>query len=306
MARILLFGQAQFGARVFAGLAAAGHEVIAACPPPDREGRAADPLKEAAEAAGVAVIQRKSYKGSESYEAVQPRRADLCLLAYVTQIIPVEILDAPRFASLCFHPSLLPRYRGGSAINWQLINGETQGGITLFRPDSGVDAGPVYSTKTLDIGADESAGSYYYASVFEPSVAAMLEVTELILAGDADAVAQDESAATHQPLCRDQHAVVDWARPTRELHNLIRGCDPSPGAYCVWRDTKLRLYGSRRVADARLAPPGTIVAVGDEGVEVATADGSLRLTKLGTSAGKQAAAAAAADIGLGEGDRLGC
>lgn len=306
MARILLFGQARFGAHVFDGLVAAGHEVVAACPPPDREGRAIDPLKVSAQAAGVAVVQRKSYKGREGYEAVQPQRADLCLLAYVTQIIPIEILDAPRLASLCFHPSLLPRYRGGSAINWQLINGETQGGITLFRPDSAIDAGPVYSTKTLDIGADESAGSYYYASVFEPSVSAMLEVAELLLSGNADAVAQDEAMATHHPLCRDQHAIIDWNRPNLELHNLIRGCDPSPGAHCEWRGEKLRLFGSRRVADAQVATPGTVVSVDEQGIEVATADGSLRFSKLATSSGKQAAAEVAREIGLGDGDRLGC
>jgi len=251
------------------------------------------------------VVQRGSYKGHEGYAAVQPQRADLCLLAYVTQIIPVEILDAPRLASLCFHPSLLPRYRGGSAINWQLINGETSGGITLFRPDSGVDAGAIYSTKTLDIGADESAGSYYYASVFEPSVAAMLEVTERLLAGEVAAVAQDETVATHQPLCRDQHAAVDWARPSLELHNLIRGCDPSPGAYCDWRGTRLRLYGSRRAADAQVAAPGTVVSISEQGLEVATADGSLSLAKLRASAAKQTAETVAADIGLSEGDRLG-
>jgi len=304
MARIVLFGQAPFGARVLEGLLAAGHEVTRVCVPPDREGRPVDPLKEMALASKLQVVQRKSYKPDEAYDEVAPADADLGVLAFVTQIIPVRILDAPRLASVCFHPSLLPAYRGGSALAWQLINGETRGGVTLFRPDDGVDAGPIYLQREVEIGADESAGSLYYKKIFEPGVEATLESVELVLSDSARGEVQDESLATHDPLCRDEHAGVDWQRPAAELHNLIRGCDPAPGAHTTHNGETVRLYGSRRSSASDAAEPGTVTAIDETGVEVATGDGALRLQKL-AAGGKKAPAAEAAEVaGIAVGARF--
>jgi len=305
MARVLLFGQAPFGAKVLEGLRAAGHEVLAACVPPDREGKAVDPLKEAAVAAGVPVIQRKSYKAPDAIAEVRPERADVGVLAYVTQIIPRAILDAPRLASVCFHPSLLPKYRGGAAINWQLIRGETRGGVTLFRPDDGIDAGPIYLQREIAIGPDDTAGSFYYAKVFEPGAAATLECVELVLSGKARGVVQDESLATHDPLCRDEHAAIDWSKPVGAVHDLVRGCDPSPGAHASFGGKTLRFFGSRIAStSASGAAPGTVIAINADGIEVAGRDGSVRFAKLSAGGGKVAAGDAASQIGLSPGARL--
>ena len=297
MARILLLGQAAFGRDVLAGLLAAGHEISAVSLPPDREGRALDPLKEATLAAGLDTVQRRSYRDADAAAALRADTVDIAVLAFVTQIIPVEVLDAPRLASLCFHPSLLPAYRGGSAINWQIIRGETRGGLALFRPDAGLDAGPVYLEKELVIGPDDTAGSYYYSTVFETGVAATLESVELLLAGEAVPGVQDESLASYDPLCRDEHAGVDFDRPRDGLHDLVRGCDPSPGAHCLWRGETLRLYGSRKV-EAESAAAATVLTIDDEGMTVACADGALRFARLGTASVRKAAAAELAD-GLG-------
>jgi len=304
MARILLFGQAPFGAKVMEGLIAGGHEILAACVPPDREGKPTDPLKEAAVTAGVPVIQRKSYKTPDAMSEVRPERADLGVLAYVTQIIPRAILDAPRLASICFHPSLLPKYRGGAAINWQLIRGETRGGVTLFRPDDGIDAGPIYLQREIAIDPDDTAGSFYYAKVFEPGVAATLECVELLLAGNTSGVVQDERAATHDPLCRDEHAAIDWSKPFGEVHNLVRGCDPSPGAHVSRSGRIVRFFGSRIASRAPAKEPGIVLAVDDHGIEVATGGGSVAFAKLSIGAGKVAAREAAAQIGITPGTRL--
>jgi methionyl-tRNA formyltransferase len=290
---------------VLEGLRAAGHEVLAACVPPDKEGKALDPLKEVALAAGVPVIQRKSYKTPDAMAEVKPERADLGVLAYVTQIIPRAILDAPRLASICFHPSLLPKYRGGAAINWQLIRGETRGGVTLFRPDDGIDAGPIYMQREIAIGPDDTAGSFYYAKVFEPGVAATLECVERVLSGKASGVPQDERAATHDPLCRDEHAGIDWAKSAAEIHNLVRGCDPSPGAHRVVGGNTLRFFGSRVASHMPSKhAPGTVVALDDRGMEVAARDGTLCFAKLSAGAGKVAARDAAAQIGIAVGARI--
>lgn len=304
MGKILLFGQAQFGQKVFEELLARGHEILAVCPPPDSPERPMDALKASALELGVKVIQRKSYRGSDGAEELSAHRADLGVLAYVTQIVPSSILEAPRHGSICFHPSLLPAYRGGSAINWQLIEGRTVGGVTLFRPDDGIDEGPIYLQKEVPIGPDDTAGSFYYGKVFEAGVAATVECAELVLAGKAKGVPQDESLATYEPLCRDQHACVDWACSVSHVHNLIRGCDPSPGAHARFGETVVRLYGSRITSRCDVAHPGTILAISDSGIEVAAAGGSLLLAKLGLAGKKFPAAEAAATLGLTVGERL--
>jgi len=304
MAKILLFGQAPFGAKVMEELRARGHEILAACVPPDKEGRPTDPLKEAALAAGVPVVQRKSYKTPDAMAELGAERADVGVLAYVTQIIPAMILEAPRLASVCFHPSLLPKYRGGSAINWQLINGETTGGVTIFRPDDGIDEGPIYLQKQIPIGPDDTAGSFYYSAVFAPGVAATIEAVEMLLAGTARGVPQDESKASYEPLCRDEHAGVDWTKPARVVHNLVRGCDPSPGAHCRFGERRVRLYGSRIAGHASGKAPGTVIGIDEGGVEVAVGDGSVRFAKLSVGGPKTAAAQAAGEIGLAAGNRL--
>jgi methionyl-tRNA formyltransferase len=200
---------------------------------------------------------------------------------------------------------LLPKYRGGSAINWQLINGETVGGVTLFRPDDGIDEGPIYLQKEIPIGSDETAGSFYYSAVFEPGVAATIESVEMLLAGTARGVPQDDAKASYEPLCRDEHAGVDWTKPARVVHNLVRGCDPSPGAHCRFGEKRVRLYGSRVAAAATTGTaPGTVIAIDDKGIEIAAADGSVRFAKLSVGGPKVAAAQAAGEIGLRPGDRL--
>ena len=304
MARVMLLGQAKFGLAVLDGLLAAGHEPTVVSLPPAAEGRAEDPLERRARENGITVVKRRSFRSEEAVAALEPHKADLGVLAFVTQIIPVQALDAPRLGSVCFHPSLLPAYRGGSAISWQLIRGEGRGGITLFRPDAGIDAGPVYLQRELEIGPDDSAGSYYYSTVFAPGVELTLASVEAVLSGTAEPITQDETCASHDPLCRDEHAVVAWDRPTKQLHDLVRGCDPNPGAFCGWQGGRLRLYGSRRRATEAVAAAGTVVAVGKDGVEVATADGSLLLAKLKASGSKGAAAAVADEVGIAPGTRL--
>ncbi|MFN2425517.1 MAG: methionyl-tRNA formyltransferase [Candidatus Binatia bacterium] len=305
MAKILLFGQAQFGQKVFEELLARGHEVTAVCPPPDAAGRPVDPLKAAALEKGVRVVQRKSWRGPDAAAEVDAASADLGVLAYVTRIVPSQVLDAPRFGSICFHPSLLPAYRGGSAINWQIIEGCRTGGVTLFRPDDGIDEGPVYLRREIAIGPDDTAGSYYYGKVFDAGVAATVGCAEMVLAGDARGEVQDEALATYEPLCRDEHACVDWSRSVRQVHDLIRGCDPSPGAHAQAGDAVVRLYGSRIASQRDAAPPGTVLAISEAGVEVAAAGGSVLLAKLGVGGKKLAAAEAATGLGLTVGARLG-
>ncbi|HJQ83352.1 MAG TPA: methionyl-tRNA formyltransferase [Candidatus Binatia bacterium] len=302
--RILLVGQAAFAEEVLRGLEAAGDAIAAVVCPPDA-GPKPDPVKAAALARGVPVHQFRSLKVPEARDAFTAADADLAVLAYVTQIVPEPLLAIPRRTSICFHPSLLPRYRGGSAINWQLIRGETETGVTVFWPDAGVDTGPILLQRSAPVGPDDTAGSLYYRTLYPLGVRTVLDAVALIRDDRAPRVPQDESRATHDPLCRDEHAQIDWTRPAQELHNLIRGTDPQPGAHTTWKGQQLRLYEPTRVAAAATARPGIVVAISPDGITIATSDGAIQCKRLRLSTTKAAAEDVARTAGIAIGAPLG-
>ena len=300
--RILLIGQAAFAQRVLDGLRARGHEIAAVYCPPDMLGAKTDPLKTRALELAIPIHQHATLKGPAVASEVAGYRADLGVLAYVTQIVPQSAFSAPRLGSICFHPSLLPRYRGGSAIAWQIIKGETRTGVSVFWVDPGIDTGPVLLQKAAAIGPDDTAGSLYYNTLFELGVETVLEAVDLIAAGTAPRLPQDESQASYDPLCRDEHALVDWDRPVAEVYNLIRGCDPQPGAYVMRAGDKLRLYDARR-ADAAAAP-GVVAAIDQRGIVVGAGGGSIAIGRLRVGDKKLAAREAATALGLAIGKPL--
>jgi len=301
--RILLVGQAAFAEAVLRGLLEAGDVVAAVVCPPDK-GPKPDPVKAAAQARGIPVHQFASLKTPEARAAFEAADADLGVLAYVTQIVPEPLLAIPRRTSICFHPSILPRYRGGSAINWQLINGERTTGVTVFWPDAGIDTGPILLQRTAAIGPDDSAGSLYYQTLFPLGVDVVLESVRLIREGRAPRLPQDESQATYDPLCRDEHAAIDWTLPVQQVHDRIRGCDPSPGAHAGLGGRRLRFFDSRIVPGAGGGVPGTVLAIDPDGLTVAAQGGAVRCARLRDGGTKAAAAEIAAAVGLEPGARF--
>jgi methionyl-tRNA formyltransferase len=302
--RILLIGQAAFAEEVLRGLEAAGDTIAAIVCPPDA-GAKPDPVKAAALARDIPVHQFRSLKGPDARRAFEAAQADLGLLAYVTQIVPEPLLAVPRLTSLCFHPSLLPRYRGGSAINWQLIRGETRTGVSVFWPDAGIDTGPILLQRDAPIGPNDTAGTLYYRTLFPLGVQVTLDAVALVREGRAPREPQDESLATYDPLCRDEHAAIDWRQPVATVHDLIRGCDPQPGAFTTWRDARLRLYDPQRSDGPVDAAPGTVVALGADGITIAAEGGAVRCARARDGGVKGAAADVARAVGLEAGARLG-
>jgi len=300
--RIVLFGQAAFAEQVLDGLIERDHEVVATYCPPDA-GPKPDPFKARALALGLSVHQHKSLKGAEVAREVGAYAPDLGVLAYVTQIVPPAVFDTPRLGSICFHPSLLPRYRGGSAIPWQIIKGETRTGVSLFWVDPGIDTGPLLLQREAAIGPDDTAATLYYNTLFPLGVAATLDAVDLIADGDAPRLAQDAARASYDPLCRDEHALIDWRRPVREVYDLIRGCDPQPGAFVVRDGEKVRCHDARRVEHAEAAP-GIVAAIAADGVIVGATGGAVRIGRLRVGDKKLAAAEAAARLGLTVGDPM--
>lgn len=300
--RVLLVGQAAFAEEVLRGLIAAGDEVAAVVCPPDH-GPKPDPLKAGALERGIPVHQFRSLRTPEARAAFEHADADLGLLAYVTQIVPEPLLGIPRRTSLCFHPSLLPRYRGGSAIPWQLIRGETRTGVTVFWPDAGIDTGPILLQREETVGPDDNAATLYYKKLYPLGVRACLDAVALVREGRAPRLPQDEALATYDPLLTDAHAAIDWSRPVGEVHDLVRGCDPQPGAHTGFGGTRLRLYESRRVDGE--AAPGTVLALDGDGITIAARGGAVRCARARDGGAKAPAADVARAIGLAPGARLG-
>lgn len=303
--RIALFGQAPFGRDVLVRLAEAGHELVAVYVPPDN-GRP-DPLAAEAEKRGLRLLRHAYFrrKGEAIPERVAEHAAlgaELNVLAYVTAILPPEIVDAPPRRSLCFHPSLLPKYRGGSAIPWQIILGERETGVTVFQPDAGVDTGPIVVQKGgVEIGEADTAASLYYDKLYPLGVEAIAEAVAAVADGRARLVAQDESRASFQGLLGDADARIDWSAPVERLDRLVRGCDPSPGAWAMLGERVVRLYDARRVDEGLPAPAGTVVRAEGGALVVAAAGGALRVGRARVGDGPKAAAA---ESGLRPGDRL--
>ncbi|MDX2497401.1 MAG: methionyl-tRNA formyltransferase [Desulfobacterales bacterium] len=301
--RILLIGQAAFGANVLEKLMDRNENVVAVYAPTDRPGGRMDPLKDAAVSKGIDVFQPTTYKDDRVFSEYNELKPDLTVMAFVTDIIPARFFEVPTHGTINYHPSLLPRHRGASAINWAVIMGDSKTGLNIFWPDGGIDTGPILLQKEIDIGPDDTTGSLYFNHLFPMGVDAILESIDLIKAGNAPKILQDEVGATYEPPCDDKVAGIDWNKPADELYNLVRGCDPQPGAFAVLGGEKVRFYGAKRIEETVVDAPGTILNVDDKGIHIALSGGRLIVGKVRpVKGGKMAAAEFAAEKGLKAGD----
>ena len=237
--RIILVGQGPFGEKVLDTLIGQGEDIVGVFCPKDKRG---DAMAAAAEKSGLALFRPGKMKDPEVRETYLELKPDLCILAFVTDIIPETLLDIPTAGTICYHPSLLPRHRGASGINWAVIQGDTRTGLTILWVDKGIDTGPILLQKEIDILPEDTTGSLYFNQLFGMGVDAIVEAVGLIKDGQAPKIPQDDSLATYEPPCDDKVAAVDWSKPASEVYNLIRGCDPQPGAHSSIKGGKVRFY----------------------------------------------------------------
>ncbi|MGB8551438.1 MAG: methionyl-tRNA formyltransferase [Xanthobacteraceae bacterium] len=299
--RIVVHGQQAFGKAVLEALLKRGENVVAVYVAPEKPGQKADPMKEAALAAKLPLYQPASYRKPEVWEEFRALKPDLQVMAFVTLFVPEEFLNSPTHGSIQYHPSLLPKFRGPSSINWPIIKGETETGLSIFWPDNGLDTGAVLLQKKTPIGPDDSLGSVYFDRLFPMGIDAMLEAVDLVKAGKAPRTPQDHSKATYEGWCAAENAHIDWAKTLGQIHNLIRGCNPAPGAWTTLNGAKLQVFESRPFPahDPKGigGKMGEIVAVDADGFVVACADGRMKVLRVKpadgpkTSAGEFAVAA---------------
>jgi len=251
--KIAIIGQQDFGKAVLDAFLARGDEVAGVFCAPEKPGAKADPLRAAAEEKKLKVFQFRSLRGAEAHQALTGLKVDLGIMAYVLQFAPQEFVAIPKYGTIQYHPSLLPKHRGPSSINWPIIQGATRTGLTIFRPNDGLDEGPVILQKECDIGPDDTIGSVYFDKLFPMGIKAMLEAADLVVAGKHREVVQDESRASYEGWCRSAEAKIDWAKPIDQVYNLIRGCNPAPGAWTTANGRKVQIFDARRIVFRRFA-----------------------------------------------------
>jgi methionyl-tRNA formyltransferase len=308
--RIAIIGQQDFGKAVLEAFLARGDEVAGVFCAPEKPGAKADPLKSAAQERGLALFQFASLRSPEAHEAMRGLAADLGVMAYVLQFAPDSLTRIPRLGTIQYHPSLLPRYRGPSSINWPIIRGDTRTGLTIFRPTEGLDEGPVILQKECDIGPDETLGDVYFNKLFPMGVQAMLEAADLVAAGRHRETVQDESQASYEGWCREAEARIHWANHVDFVYNLIRGCNPAPGAWTTCAGRKLQIFDARKHVFRRFAEVvgkvGEVSEVTAESFKVTAQGGRIEVLRVRGEDGKKVSAGEfARAAGLAPGTILG-
>src|SRR5919197_1779370 len=243
--RIVVHGQQAFGKAVLEALLKRDEEGVAVYVAPEKPGAKPDPLKEAALAAKLPVYQPASYRKPEVWEEFKALKPDLQVIAFVTLFVPEEFLNTPTHGSIQSHPSLLPAYRRASAINWPIILGEKETGLSIFWPDKGLDAGDVLLQKKTPIGPKDTLGSVYFDRLFPMGVDAMLESVDLVKAGNAPRIKQDHSLATYEGRCTTETARIDWGKSWEQIDRLIRGCNPAPGAWSTLDGKTIKIFEAK-------------------------------------------------------------
>uniref|UniRef100_A0A3P8WSU6 10-formyltetrahydrofolate dehydrogenase n=1 Tax=Cynoglossus semilaevis TaxID=244447 RepID=A0A3P8WSU6_CYNSE len=246
--KIAVIGQSLFGQEVYKALKNDGHTLVGVFTIPDKDGKA-DPLATEAEKDGVAVFKfpRWRVKGQVIPEVVDQYKAtgaELNVLAFCSQYIPMEVIDHPKHGSIIYHPSILPRHRGASAINWTLIHGDKKGGFTVFWADDGLDTGPILLQRECDVEPNDTVNTIYKRFLFPEGIKGTVEAVRLIAEGKAPRIIQPQEGATYECIQKKENAKIDWNQSAEALHNWIRGNDKVPGAWTEIDGQKVTFFGS--------------------------------------------------------------
>ncbi|GLI37835.1 methionyl-tRNA formyltransferase [Geobacter hydrogenophilus] len=306
--RIIFMGTPDFACPTLTRLIERGEDVIAVVTQPDRpKGRGQKlvppPVKVIAEEHGIPVLQPQKVRAPEVITRIRELNPDLIVVVAFGQILPQSLLDIPRHGCINIHASLLPRYRGAAPINWCLINGETETGITTMQMDAGLDTGDMLVKRAIPIGPDEDAQSLH-DRLSLLGAETIDETLDRLQAGTLTREKQDDTLTCYAPMLKKEDGLVDWKQEPQQIKNLVRGFTPWPGAYTTLDDKTLKLY---KVSVANgCGRPGDIMAVGKDGIIVGCGSGSLCIEELQLEGRKRLSASDfLAGCRLEPGNRLG-
>jgi len=292
--KVAIVGQQDFGKAVLEAFLARGDQVAGVFCAPEKPGARPDALKVAAQEKGVKLFQFPSLKSDEAKKALQSLEVDIGIMAFVLQFAPQDFVSIPKHGTIQYHPSLLPKYRGPSSINWPISRGDAKTGLTIFRPTDGLDEGPVILQKETAIGPDDTLGTVYFDRLFPMGVQAMLEAADLVVAGKHRELVQDESQATYEGWFREGESRINWASHVDAVHNLIRACNPAPGAWTTLAGTKLQIFDCKkhpvRTFGAVKGKIGEVVECSAASFQVTAQGGRIEVLRAKLGDGKKAAA----------------
>lgn len=284
--RLIVMGQQAFGKDALAKILDTGtDEVVAVYCEPDREGKPVDPIKTFASERGIPVHQPADFKSQESLETLKGLDADLMVMAFVNVFVPEAARDTPKHGSICFHPSLLPLHRGPSAVNWPIIWGSDKSGFTWFYPTDGLDEGDILMQWECPIEPDDTVINLYFKKIYPAAIDSVPAVVDAFRDGSPPRTPQDESKATYEYRCKKSHAEIDWSKPVAEVYNLIRGCNPAPGAWTTLNGEDVQVYDSARIDGS--GDPASVVSVTEDGVIVQGNGGRILLKRVKPAGGEK-------------------
>jgi methionyl-tRNA formyltransferase len=293
--KLAIIGQQDFGKAVLEAFLARGDKVAGVFCAPEKPGAKPDVLKVAAQEKGVQVFQFPGLKSPEAKEALKKLDVEIGVMAFVLQFAPQDFVQIPKHGTIQYHPSLLPKYRGPSSINWPISRGETRTGLTIFRPTDGLDEGPIILQKETRVGPDDTLGTVYFDRLFPMGVQAMLEAADLVVAGKHREQVQDESQATYEGWFREAESRISWANHVDVVHNLIRGCNPAPGAWTTLNGVKLQIFDCKklpvRTFGAVKGKIGEVVECGPASFQVSAQGGRIEVLRAKLGDGKKVASA---------------
>lgn len=284
--KIVLIGQALFAKDCLESLLQQGEDVVGVITIPDDSKGKPYPVKNLAREKNIPVCQPPGkspnrLKDRSVIAMVKDLKPDLFVLAFVSDIMPYEVIKMSTYGGINYHPSLLPKYRGGSAINWAIINGEKETGVTVHYIDEGIDTGDIVLQESVVIDPKDTLGSVYFNKLYPLGVQLITQAVKLIREGNAPRILQNESQASYQPMIMEEDVKIDWNQTSETICNLIRGSNPSPGAYSMFRDEKIKIWDGELSKDYPEASAGEVVEVmAGKGFTVASGNGSLLIKKL--------------------------
>jgi methionyl-tRNA formyltransferase len=294
--RLIFMGTPAFALPSLEALLAAGEEVAAVVTQPDKpRGRgqkvSPSPVKDLATAWHLPVLQPRSLKDPDFMGTLRAYAPELMVVVAYGRILTPEILALPTVGFLNVHASLLPRYRGPAPLNWALIRGDRETGVTIQWVKYEVDTGEVFLQERLPILEEDNAGTLA-AKLAARGAELLVQALEMLRRGEAIRQIQDEAGVTYAPLITPEMRRVNWDLPALEAANWIRGLDPRPGAYTLSQGKVLKLFGARvKKSTSRLAPPGTALGLASQGLEIACGEGSITVAELQLAGHKRLAAA---------------
>lgn len=295
--RLIVMGQQAFGKDCLEKILKAGtDEVIAVYCEPDK-GDKVDPIKEFALEKGLPVHQPANFNDQVDLDTLASFDADLMIMAFVNVFVPETARDTPKLGSICFHPSLLPKYRGPSAVNWPIIMGDTKSGFSWFYPSDGLDEGDSLMQWECELEPDDTVIDLYFKKIYPVAVDSVLQVCDLFRAGNPPRIVPDEAQASYERRCTKKHARIDWNKPVAQVYNLIRGTNPAPGAWTTVDGEEVGIFDCKRVAGDGIS--SRITNIDDDCVTVQCVGGRIRIARVRPAgSGKISAAEWAAGAGL--------